>query len=143
MDEKLTELLYRSFDGKLNPEELKTLEKGLSESKELRAEKQKIISLRQNIAGQKKNTFKPFFADRVMRKIRLSEQKQEDERFFEFLFLIFRPIAIAAAVLIIVIAGYNISTSGEISIESALAIPDVTLDDMYDSSYALLLEEEK
>ena len=142
MDEKLVELLYRSFDTKLHPEELKILEKGLSESKELRAEKRKIIFLRQHIARQKNATFKPFFADRVMNSIDSMADLNEQEQLFESLYTFFRPLAIAAAVLIIIIAGYNISSSGEISIESAFAIPSVTLDDVYDSSYALLVEEE-
>lgn len=143
MDEKLIGLLYRSFDTELHPEELKILEKGLSESEELREEKQKITLLRQNIVGQRKAAFKPFFVERVMNRIELMEKTDEQEILFNSLYKLFRPLAIAAAVLIIVISGYNIISSGEVSIESALAVPEVTLDDIYSPSYALLMEEDK
>ena len=77
-----------------------------------------------------------------MNQIDTIEKSNEQEQWFESLYKFFRPLAIAATLLIIVITGYNIITSGEISIESAFAVPDVTLDDIYDSSYALLMEEE-
>ena len=79
--------------------------------------------------------------DRVMENIRSPKQIDESEQFFESLFVFFRPIAITAAVLIIIIAGYNITTTGYFSIEGALGIPEVTVDDVYDPTLALVTEE--
>jgi hypothetical protein len=141
MDKKLRDLLYRSFDSDLNQEEKKMLEEALSHSKELRHEKEIIASLRENIAGSKTPSFNPFFADRVMENIHASEQTDENEKFFESLFVFFRPIAIAATVLIIIIAGYNMSTTGHFSLEGALGVPEVTVDDVYDPTLALVTEE--
>ena len=141
MDKKLQDLLYRSFDSDLNPEEKKRLEEALSRSKELRQEKEMIASLRENIKGNQNTSFSPFFADRVMATIQSVKKDDESEKFFDSLFVLFRPIAIAATVLIIIIAGYNMSTTGHFSLEGALGVPDVTVDDVYDPTLALATEE--
>ncbi len=141
MDKKLRDLLYRSFDSKLFPEEKKLLEQALSQSKQLKQEKEMITSLRDDIKRSKTTSFQPYFADRVMENIRSSKQIDESEQFFESLFVFFRPIAITAAVLIIIIAGYNITTTGHLSIEGALGIPEVTVDDVYNPTLALITEE--
>ena len=141
MDKNLRDLLYRSFDSNLNQEERKLLEEALSQSNELRHEKEIIDSLRQNIEKSKTTSFTPFFADRVMENLHLSEEADKNEKFFDSLFVFFRPIAIAATVLIIIIAGYNMSTVGHFSLEGALGIPEVTVNDVYDPTLALVTEE--
>jgi len=141
MDKKLQDLLYRFFDSDLNPEEKKRLEEALSRSKELRQEKEMIASLRENIKGNQNTSFSPFFADKVMATIQSVKKDDESEKFFDSLFILFRPIAIAATVLIIIIAGYNMSTTGHFSLEGALGVPDVTVDDVYDPTLALATEE--
>jgi hypothetical protein len=141
MDKNLKDLLYRSFDSDLNPEEKKLLEKALSQSNELRREKEMITSLREDINQSKVTSFKPFFADRVMETIHASKQVNGNEQFFDSLFIFFRPIVIAAAVLIIIMAGYNINTTGQFSLEGALGIPEVTVDDVYDPALAFVTEE--
>jgi len=141
MDKKLKDLLYRSFDTDLDPQEKILLEDALSQSDEFRKEKEMIISLRANLRKGKETSFKPFFAERVMEKIRSSKRVDEDAQFFESLFVLFRPITIAAVVLIIIIAGYNITSTDRFSIEGALGIPEVTVDDVYDPTLALLTEE--
>ena len=141
MDNKLKDLLYRSFDSDLNKKEQKNLDEALSQSKELRQEKELITSLRENIKGSKTTSFNPFFADRVLANIHSAEETDESENFFNSLFVFFRPIAIAATVLIIIIAGYNMSTVGHFSLEGALGIPEVTVNDVYDPTLALVTEE--
>ena len=141
MDKKLKDFLYRSFDSDLDQEEKRLLEKALSRSKELQREKEILVFLRQNIKRSVNAPFNPGFAERVMNKIKRQNQITENEQFFDSLFVLFRPIAIAATVLIIIIAGYNMSSTSQFSIEGALGIPEVTLDDVYDSSLALVTEE--
>jgi len=141
MDNNLRDLLYRSFDSDLDQEEKKRLEEALARSKEFREEKEMIASLREKIQGSKTTSFNPLFADRVMTNIHSSENTDESEKFFDSLFVFFRPIAIAATVLIIIIAGYNMSTTGQFSFEGALGIPEVTVDDVYDPTLALVSEE--
>jgi hypothetical protein len=141
MDNKLKDLLYRSFDSDLNNKEQKNLDEALSQSKELRQEKELIASLRENIKGSKTTSFNPFFAERVLANIHSAEETDESENFFNSLFVFFRPIAIAATVLIIIIAGYNMSTTGHFSLAGALGVPEVTVDDVYDPILALVTEE--
>jgi len=141
MDKKLKDLLYRSFDADLDPQEKRLLEDALSRSDEFRREKEMITSLRENLREGKASSFKPFFAERVMERIRSSKQVDEDAQFFNSLFVLFRPITIAAVVLIIIIAGYNMTSTDRFSIEGALGIPEVTVDDVYDPAFSLLAEE--
>jgi hypothetical protein len=141
MDKNLKDLLYRSFDSDLDQQEKSILENALAGSAELRQEKEMIESLRQDILGVKDTSFKPGFADRVMNEISKQKSDSENEPLFESLFVVFRPIAIAATVLIIVIAGYNMSSTCEFSVEGALGIPEVTVEDVYDPSLALVTEE--
>jgi hypothetical protein len=141
MDNKLKDLLYRSFDSNLNLKEKKMLEDALAQSLDLRQEKEMIASLRENIKGHQNTSFSPFFADKVMATIQSVKTDDESEKFFDSLFILFRPIAIAATVLIIIFAGYNMSTTGHYSLEGALGIPDVTVDDIYDPTLALATEE--
>jgi anti-sigma factor RsiW len=141
MDKKLKDLLYRSLDSKLNSDEKQTLEQALSQSEELRQEKEMITSLREDIRRSKATSFNARFADRVMNEINLLNQVSENDQFFESLFVFFRPIAIAAIVLIIAIAGYNINSTGRFSLEGALGIPEVTVDDVYVPTLAMVLEE--
>ena len=141
MDKKLKELLYRSFDSELNAEEKRLLEEALAQSEELRQEKEMITSLRGNIKRSKSTSFNPNFVDRVIEKIQTTEKKDDSQQLFDSLYVFFRPIAIAATVLIIVIAGYNISTTGNFSLEGALGVPEVSVDDVYDPVLALVSEE--
>jgi hypothetical protein len=142
MDEKNKSLLYRSFEQELSPEEKENLEQALSRTEELRREKETIIQLRRTIREGKVDSFRPFFADRVLNRIQAYSKGRNDESFFDSLFMIFRPVAIAAVILIIMVTVYNITTSGQLSLESVLAVPEVTLDDAYSSSLALVIEEE-
>jgi hypothetical protein len=141
MDKRLKEILYRSFDSELTAEEKRLLEEALAQSEELRQEKEMITSLRRDIKRSKSTSFNRHFVDRVMEKIHSTEKKDESEQLFDSLYVFFRPIAVAATVLIIAIAGYNISTTGNFSLEGALGVPEVSVDDVYDPALALVSEE--
>ena len=142
MNNKLKSLLYRSFDETLNEEDQNRLTKALSQSETLRIEKDTILQIRRSIKAGKVTAFNSFFAERVMNRIGALRKEKIEDSFFESLIIIFRPVAIAAIVLIIFVAAYNIRSSGQISIEGALAVPEVTLDDAYASSLAIVIEEE-
>ncbi|MCK5737884.1 hypothetical protein KAH55_01835, partial [bacterium] len=69
MKKKWRELLYLSLDNALTAAEGKTLTGALTESTELRNEKQQLLQMRTEIHQQKTATFKPFFSTRVMHQI--------------------------------------------------------------------------
>lgn len=144
MSEKILTLLYRSFDEKLTPAEQKQLEKALQSSHELQQEKEHLASMRKLVTATSQQTFKPFFADRVMRKIaQTAEKETRQELFFDSLVSIFRPVAFGAAVVLIVIMSYNIIRTDQVSLAGALATPKVTLEEAMDPTLSLALELEK
>jgi len=140
MNKKIRALLYRSFDKSLSSREKQVLENALSQSEALRTEKESILQMRQAIKKGKVSGFQPFFAERVLNQA--SIQAKAEDSFFNSLLIVFRPLAIAAVVVIIIISAYNITSSGQVSLEGALAVPEVTLNDAYATSLAVVIEEE-
>jgi len=141
MSKKLLTLLYRSFDEELTAAERLQLERALANSQELRAEKERIIQLRSDIANTRATAFRPFFVQRVMHRIQ-AEQKPADVpvTFFESLLCIFRPVAIAAAILILVMMSYNLLSSDRVSLANAFGKPALALEQMLDPTLSLTME---
>jgi len=141
MNRKDLELLYRSFDDSLTPEEQKQLREALESSKALREEKKRIASLRKAVSGHAAESFEPFFAERVMRRIKQFRQAEKSpDLFFESLFAVFRPVAVGAVVLLIVLLSYNIIKSDRLSLASAFAEPEVSLAEAFDPTLAFSME---
>ena len=140
MDNKLKQLLYESFDRKLTTREQDILNKALTESVGLQSERKHIIEMRKKLSDSNKQKFEPFFADQVMSKVREIHNQNNSSEFFESIALLFRPVAIAATVIIITIVSINLLKSNQISLEGAIAIPEVTINDAYDPLLDLNLE---
>lgn len=139
MNKKILELLYRSFDERLNPGEQKILDQALSDSAELRAEKNRIAQMRAMITDSSPDGFHPFFAEKVLRQIR-SQARPAVESFFESFIELFRPVAIAAAILFIVLLSYNLFKSENKSLASAFAEPEIRLEQALDPTVAWVME---
>ncbi|OPX35132.1 hypothetical protein B1H10_01950 [candidate division KSB1 bacterium 4484_188] len=141
MNKKLRELLYRSFDADLKEEEKKVLADALSRSAELREEQRQIETVRQKLSATTASSFEPFFADRVMRRIyREQKPKSELESWFEPLMSIFRPIAVAAVFIILLLMSYNMISTKQISVQGALAISNVAVEEAFDPAVNLTVE---
>ena len=135
------ELLYRSFDDSLTPDEQKQLDEALSNSKALRDEKNRIVSMRKAVSGSAARSFKPFFAERVMQQIQQSHQNAvKQDPFFESLLAVFRPVAMGAAVMMIILLTYNMIKSDRLSLAGAFAEPEVTLEEAFDPTTMLAME---
>jgi anti-sigma factor RsiW len=139
MNKKILELLYRSFDERLNPGEQKILDQALSDSAELRAEKNRIAQMRAMISDSSAKGFHPFFAEKVLRRIR-TQAPPAAESYFESLIALFRPVAIAAAILFIMLLSYNLFTSEDKSLATALAEPEIRLEQALDPTLAWVME---
>lgn len=139
MNKQMLALLYRSFDEPLTQEQLKELDDALSSSSELKQEKERIAKMRVLLSESAQKSFKPFFAEKVVQRVN-KLAKSGQEIFFESLFKLFRPVAIAAAVVIITIVSYNLFKSGELSINSALGQPELTFEDVIDPAFVLTME---
>ena len=140
MNEKEIELLYRSFDDTLKPDEQKRLQEALANSKELRREKENIEAVRKALSSNKHQTFEPFFAERVMRRIKPVRQEKNGDVFYDSLFTIFRPIAITATFIILGIMSYNLVKTDQLSWEGVIAVQEVTLEEAFDPTLSLNLE---
>lgn len=132
MDKIIKQLLYESFDRELNEREKNILNFALIDSEELQREKESIILMRNKLNNQAESGFSGSFINKVMSEVqRLSKQKDNYE-FFENVYMLFRPVVIAATLLIIALISLNFIKSENISIEDAIAVPDVTISDAYD-----------
>jgi hypothetical protein len=140
-NKKIRELLYRSFDDHLTVEEEEKLTEALAKSKELREERDQLSTLRKVVVTGATDSFKPFFVERVMRGISLEKKgTPEREPFFKSLFTVFRPIAVAAVILIIVLVSLNLLNEDNLSLASAFALPEVTVEEAFDPTLILSLE---
>ena len=90
--------------------------------------------MRDIISGSAVESFKPFFAKRVMQRIQVtSETRFNLINSFGDLLNIFKPILITASTTIVVIVAFSVWTSGSLSFESVLGIPGFTIDNITNS----------
>jgi hypothetical protein len=128
MDKKSLNLLYRSFDDTLTPEEERALQKQLKESLELRQEKSRILAIRQGIAGNATASFKPLFAERVINRIRTEESRLvQQQLFFETLLTLFRRVALVGCIVAILLISLNFITGSTGSDMSASTLEEILI----------------
>ncbi len=139
------ERLLRLLDGTLPPGEETRLRDDLARSPELRAELDELKALRgllqTTVRASSEQALKPFFADRLMRRMAPAPQRlaatTPDEEFFGSLLRLFRPVAVAGLLLILGFATYNVTLSDEYEAEAStteavLGLPPVSLATAYD-----------
>jgi anti-sigma factor RsiW len=142
MNKKVTDLLYRSFDGTLTPGEKEELNEALAKSRELREEKERITAMRSALSASAAKSFRPFFAERVMHAITsAAAQRNGVELFFDSLRFAFRRVAVVGATAILILLAYNLVKSGDISIAGAFGMPQETLEEVLESPFDSTLEE--
>jgi hypothetical protein len=66
MNDRMLDLLYRSFDNELSALEQAMLDKTLAESAELRAEQTRVLNMRTALADHTRSGFSLGFVERVM-----------------------------------------------------------------------------
>lgn len=140
MNPKMLELLYKSFDASLTPNEQEELERALIDSEQLREEKEKLTQMRESISSTAKNSFNPFFANRVMQRITSQKKESNEELFFESLISLFRPMAIAAVLLVVVLTSYNLVTDNFFSSQDSPPLSELSLEDAFDPMLDYLQE---
>ncbi|MFK7904857.1 MAG: hypothetical protein AB8B69_07015 [Chitinophagales bacterium] len=132
--ELLYHLLLRSLDEPLNGEEQLQLKNGLAHSAELRAEKEKLLKIRIMLENQQEAYhFKPFFAGRVMEKIRAEQSSTiqvPDTDFITALMLSFQRMAIPSFAVICIVLMYVYTTADTLSLQAIMGISDVTPEDL-------------
>lgn len=139
MNERLLDLLYRSFDDDLTKEEQMELSKALSLSPQLREEKKRITEIRQMIQHEAVRSFKPFFSVRVMLRLRKKTLGQED--FFRALVWAFRRVALAGVVAILLLIANSIWVEKSRSLDTVLGLPQLSLEDVTELESPVLEED--
>ncbi len=138
MNERLRNLLCRSFDEELSEQEQRELEQALSFSSQLRQEQKQLTDMRQLIKKESVRSFQPFFAARVMHRIK--NEMRESEDFIGSLVWAFRWIAVSGAVAILLLVGSHVFLEKNYSLAAVLGMPQPALEDTLELENPLLEE---
>ncbi|MGD9401865.1 MAG: hypothetical protein PVF95_06325 [bacterium] len=143
MEERILELLYRSFDGELGPGEKAELDSAIAASPELRRERDELLAMRGAIGSSAAESFGPFFAERVVRSI-AEERREEGEGagFFESLQYAFRRVALVAAAVAALLLIYNLNQGSGVSVAAAFGAKEIAgIEDVLTAPVEEMLEE--
>jgi hypothetical protein len=130
MDKKSLELLYKSLDEPLTGPEKKSLDDLKERFPRLIEEEKQILSMRQKLKLSKVESFSPYFAERVMKKLDPTAGKHQQADFFDALMTAFRPVAIATSMAIVGLLIYNFSTGDLSSLETILGVPEFKIENI-------------
>jgi hypothetical protein len=134
MNKNILKLLYRSFDMKLSEKDQRRLDEALAKSEDLRLEKERALAQRRALVESGAQSFKPFFAERVMGKIESlgQEKKNGFELFYETFKAMFQKLAIASTVVLLVLVSYNLIKSDVLPQEEIIFASDAAMEEILD-----------
>ncbi len=134
INDKILNLLYRSYEVPLNEEEQRDLDSALSRSKELQKEKGQIEAQRRAVQQSGKDfSFNPAFADRVISRLKMEGKNgQKGDIFFENLLNLFKSLSAAAAAASILIMAYNLAKGESLQADEAFFISQVAYEEIID-----------
>lgn len=127
------ELLLKSLEKKLSPQEQQRLEEYMKARPALRSEYEELTATSNLLASTDKPSFKPFFADRVMKQVFSDNLLESSDYFFKQLAHLFLRFAFAASVVAVLLGAYNVMSNKEVSnngdsiIENVFSLPDASL----------------
>lgn len=122
MNDQLHTLLIRSFDASLDEKERIQLQQALVEP-EIRHERDRIVVLRTKIKETAASAFGPFFVQRVLQRV-----VSAHEEFRRWLLWGYRRVALIGAVIVLLLASYNMSKRDSISLAAAFAQSEYTFE---------------
>ncbi|MBN2411464.1 hypothetical protein JXQ31_07210 [candidate division KSB1 bacterium] len=142
MNKKILDLLYRSFENTLTPRQRELLDSTLERSEELRQEQARTTAARQIITENSRVSFKPFFTERVMRRIQDLQKKLDPAfTFFESFVYMFRRVAFVGVIAVIVLFSVQLFYKDNETSEINETISKMTLDDVLSSAFSPSLED--
>jgi hypothetical protein len=140
MKKTLIKLIDRYLAGSLSPKERDKLDQLRKSSPEIQADLQKTIKMRELLQSTSDYSFKPFFAERVMNKIKAGASAVQDD-FFIVLSTMFRRVAIAGCtVAVLLFSAYLIFEKSETPIKDYV-YSQMTLDELVDPATTTSLED--
>lgn len=142
MNERILGLLYRSLDEELTADDGRELREALAASEALRHEKGRIEAMRKMVSASGKETFKPFFAERVMRRvIELREGSNGVRTLQEWLSRVFRRVAIVGAAVAVGLVVLNLVQADGVSLAAAFGISEVPIEEILELPVESILED--
>ena len=145
------DLLYRSLDASLTPEEQSRLDAALRHDPGLRDEYERLVRLRSLVENQESPSFRADFSHRVMERLAAESaaipasnpEGGTTPEFEDALPLMFRKVAVAASVAAVLLLTYNLATSESVSITTSFGLTEELYpEDLYDARIALETEGE-
>ncbi|MBI9070388.1 MAG: hypothetical protein JEY94_02250 [Melioribacteraceae bacterium] len=130
---KIENLSYKQLDSELTVSEEKELLQLLKNDSKAKLEHDKILAVRGSVSAVRKSSFKPLFKERVMDKLLIAERTEPGITFFDEINFLSKKILIGALTVAVLLIGYNVTTTENLTIGTALGVPEVTLDDSYNS----------
>jgi len=118
MENKLLQLLHKSFDSPLRAGEQLLLDEGLKNSGELREEKIRLENLR-NILTNQQYSFGPYFTVKVMNKIDLLKTDGELNQGIVFAF---KRVAIPILAAAIILIAFSIFNTGSFTLDHLMGL---------------------
>ena len=105
--------------------------KALDNSEELRKEKEQIEAQRRAISNSAAQSFKPFFAERMISRIQaLGEKENILETFYETLKTAFWRFATTGAVIMIALISINLVIGESLSMDKAFYVSELTFEEI-------------
>jgi len=140
MDKKEKNLLFKYLDGELSKEEEFEFNKLVESSKSFKTEKQEYEQMRKFISSNAEKSLKPMFETRVLNELNSKTKNYQKNNFSELLAVSFRKILLPALIIIIFLLSFNLISSGEVSVNSALGIQNVSIEEAFNSTIDLAME---
>ena len=119
MEQMNEDLFLQSLDGKITEEQKATLAGAMNSDRSLKRNADQFVHLRAKLFRKKEESFGPFFAERIINKIK-SLKKEIDYQIFFF----FRKYQLAAIGVVVALVVLNIVLSDQLTVKSVLGFED-------------------
>ena len=125
MEDVNEDLFLRSLDGKISDHERTKLQTAMDSNRQLKRNADQFINLRSKLMRTSEDSFGPFFAERIINRIK-SLKKEIDYQIFFF----FKKYQLAAIGVVVALVVLNIVLSDNLTVKSVLGFEDEKVDDI-------------
>jgi len=123
METKVEDLFLQSLDGPLTREQKEVLAQQLLSDRKLKLTADQYILIREKLKREEPDSFGPFFAERIVNKIRNLKQEIDYQIFF-----FFRKYQVAVIGVLVALLALNIMFSDQLTFKSILGFEDQNQD---------------
>ena len=125
MEDVNDDLFLQSLDGKVSEEQKMKLAEAMNTNRNLKKNADQFLKLRTNLFRKEEDSFGPFFAERIINRIK-ALKKEIDYQIFFF----FKKYQLAAIGVVVALVVLNIVLSDQLTVKSVLGFEDEQVDDI-------------